>query len=122
MSDKIYWAIIDAESKKVVEITSGDVGGLAPCEFDAETWIEIDESQAHEYGNHDRWSYEDGSWIDSTTFRDERILAYPSIAEQLDYIYHNGIEAWKTDIILPVKTAIVSPLDHSPPIIPVADE
>ena len=34
---------------------------------------------------------------------DNRINAYPNIAEQLDYIYHNGIEAWKTDMIQPVK-------------------
>jgi hypothetical protein len=28
---------------------------------------------------------------------------YPSIGDQLDYIYHNGIEAWKTEIIKPIK-------------------
>jgi hypothetical protein len=28
---------------------------------------------------------------------------YPSIEDQLDYIYHNGIEAWKADMIQPVK-------------------
>jgi len=109
MSEKIYWAIIDAESKKVVEIKTGDVGGLAVCGFNAETWIEVDEALVEQYVSHDRWTYEDGSWIDATTYRDERALAYPSIAEQLDYIYHNGLEAWKTEIILPVKTSIPAP-------------
>lgn len=33
----------------------------------------------------------------------KRVSEYPTIAEQLDYIYHNGIEAWKTDIISPIK-------------------
>ena len=33
-----------------------------------------------------------------------RASAYPSIEEQLDYIYHNGVEAWKNDIIEPIKT------------------
>jgi len=28
---------------------------------------------------------------------------YASIPEQLDYIYHNGVEKWKADMILPVK-------------------
>jgi len=28
---------------------------------------------------------------------------YPSYGEQLDYIFHNGLEAWKTDIIQPIK-------------------
>lgn len=34
---------------------------------------------------------------------------YPSIEEQLDYIYHNGIEAWKTDMINPVKARFPKP-------------
>ena len=33
----------------------------------------------------------------------KRAGAYPSIPYQLDYIYHNGIEKWKADMILPVK-------------------
>jgi len=28
---------------------------------------------------------------------------YPSYGEQLDYIFHKGIDAWKTDIIQPIK-------------------
>jgi len=28
---------------------------------------------------------------------------YPSYGEQLDYIFHNGLEAWKTNIIQPIK-------------------
>ena len=28
---------------------------------------------------------------------------YPEIAEQLDYIYHNGLTKWKSDMIKPVK-------------------
>ena len=34
---------------------------------------------------------------------DNRRTAYPPVIEQLDYIYHNGVEAWKTDIIQPIK-------------------
>ena len=37
------------------------------------------------------------------TYSDHRASSYPSIPEQLDYIYHNGIEKWKTDMVLPVK-------------------
>lgn len=32
-----------------------------------------------------------------------KLRVYPSISDQLDYIYHNGIEAWKTDMIKPIK-------------------
>jgi len=36
-------------------------------------------------------------------YKDLRAQEYPSIADQLDYIYHNGIDAWKEDMIDPVK-------------------
>ena len=34
---------------------------------------------------------------------------YPSIADQLDYIYHNGIAKWKSDMVKPVKDAHPKP-------------
>jgi hypothetical protein len=42
--------------------------------------------------------------IASEAYKSLRATEYPSIADQLDYIYHNGIDAWKTDMIDPVKT------------------
>ena len=36
-------------------------------------------------------------------YQRDRAKEYPLLAEQIDYIYHNGIEAWKTDMINPVK-------------------
>ena len=35
---------------------------------------------------------------DSLTYVDKRAAAYPSIADQLDTIYHEGIDAWKAQI------------------------
>ena len=34
---------------------------------------------------------------------------YPPIGEQLDYIYHHGIDKWKTDIVDPVKAKYPKP-------------
>jgi len=31
-------------------------------------------------------------------YKDKRAAEYPSIADQLDDIYHNGIDAWKATI------------------------
>jgi hypothetical protein len=45
------------------------------------------------------------AWTDSNQYKYDRQQAYAPLAEQLDYIYHNGIEAWKTDMIMPVKEA-----------------
>ena len=38
------------------------------------------------------------AWVDPNLYADNRVAAYPSIAEQLDEIYHNGIDAWKVKI------------------------
>jgi hypothetical protein len=44
------------------------------------------------------------AWVDPEAYKELRAKEYPSITDQLDYIYHNGIDAWKTDMIDPVKT------------------
>ena len=35
---------------------------------------------------------------DNKEYQRQRAAAYPSIADQLDLIYHNGIDAWKETI------------------------
>ena len=46
---------------------------------------------------------------DTQEYARDRITAYPSTGDQLDYIYHNGVAKWKTDIIDPVKTKYPKP-------------
>jgi hypothetical protein len=41
--------------------------------------------------------------ISAEAYKEKRAAEYPAIADQLDYIYHNGIDAWKADMIDPVK-------------------
>jgi len=36
--------------------------------------------------------------IAANAYKDQRAQAYPSIADQLDTIYHEGIDAWKVTI------------------------
>ena len=36
--------------------------------------------------------------LDALTYKENRATEYPSIADQLDDIYHNGIDAWKATI------------------------
>ena len=40
---------------------------------------------------------------EATQYSRDRQLEYPSIQDQLDYIYHNSITKWKSDMIKPVK-------------------
>ena len=39
----------------------------------------------------------------------QRLRAYPSWTKQLEYIYDNGIEKWKTDMVDPVKAKYPKP-------------
>ena len=38
------------------------------------------------------------AWVDPDQYKYDRAQAYPSIADQLDKIYHEGIDAWKAQI------------------------
>ena len=38
------------------------------------------------------------SWTDPDQYKINRKKEYPSIADQLDDIYHNGIDGWKATI------------------------
>ena len=40
---------------------------------------------------------------DAKEYQRKRELEYPSIGDQLDKIYHDGIDAWKADMIKPIK-------------------
>lgn len=51
----------------------------------------------------DELMLEDHPPTPESTYTDLRKEAYPTIEEQLDYIYHNGLEAWKEDVIRPIK-------------------
>ena len=42
-------------------------------------------------------------------YKDDRAKEYPNWQTQLDYIYHNGLDKWKTDIVDPVKTKYPKP-------------
>ena len=39
----------------------------------------------------------------------KRVEEYPDWGTQLDYIYHNGLDKWKTDMVDPVKAKYPKP-------------
>jgi len=47
--------------------------------------------------------------ITANQYKEDRRRAYPDYGTQLDYIYHNGIDKWKTDIVDPVKAKYPKP-------------
>jgi hypothetical protein len=38
------------------------------------------------------------AYIDANAYKDLRQAKYPSIADQLDTLYHSGLDAWKAQI------------------------
>ena len=38
------------------------------------------------------------AWTDPDAYKIKRAAEYPSIVDQLDDLYHNGIDGWKTTI------------------------
>ena len=42
-------------------------------------------------------------------YRQDRVREYPDMGTQLDYIYHNGIDEWKTDMVDPIKKKYPKP-------------
>ena len=38
------------------------------------------------------------AYIDANAYKEKRAKAYPSIADQLDILYHGGYDAWKSAI------------------------
>ena len=38
------------------------------------------------------------AWVDPNAYKYQRAKEYPSIADQLDTLYHSGLDAWKAQI------------------------
>jgi len=38
------------------------------------------------------------AWVDPDAYKYQREKEYPSIADQLDTLYHSGLDAWKAQI------------------------
>ena len=70
----------------------GIVNWLGLCKEDHPPQEEVDAERAILQSE---WNAQD--------YASNRIDEYPDLAEQLDYIYHNGITKWKSDMIKPVK-------------------
>jgi len=47
--------------------------------------------------------------LNKEIYKYQRQEEYPDWGTQLDYIYHNGIDKWKTDIVDPVKAKYPKP-------------
>ena len=51
----------------------------------------------------DKWIKEYEAHLLTIAYVENRKNDYPAIEDQLDKIYHDGIDAWKADMIKPIK-------------------
>ena len=57
----------------------------------------------------DTFEIEAQKLVDDNLIIENRKSEYPVIGDQLDYIFHNGVAKWKTDIVQPVKDKYPKP-------------
>jgi len=59
----------------------------------------------------DLWKEIDANWEvwEAQEYSRNRASAYPPMADQLDYMFHNGFDKWKENIVQPVKDKYPKP-------------
>ena len=77
----------EAEYKANVKYVTGEENGTAVFGDQLFTWDQVSAKKA-----------ELQTAYDNNEYQRKRAAEYPSIADQLDDIYHNGIDGWKTTI------------------------
>lgn len=80
-----------------VDETNHAIEEKDPSKFET-TWAEVVAKQA-----------ELQTEYDNNAYQRSRRNEYPTWETQLDYIYHNGVDKWKTDIVDPIKTKYPKP-------------
>ena len=70
--------------------------------YDSLTWLEEGITKPTESELVSKQKELQDAW-DAVEYQRQRAEEYPDWGSQLDYIYHNGIDKWKTDIVDPVK-------------------
>ena len=84
-TDKIVFRESPHSDKTITNAVTGTKIDLSDLEVVEESWSEDD-------------------WHTNTvSYQDKRKSEYPQISDQLDKIYHDGIDAWKADMIKPIK-------------------
>ena len=71
-------------------------------------WLDEEQSKPSQEEIDDKMAEMEAEY-DALQYQRDRKPEYPSMADQLDYIYHNGIAKWKSDMVKPVKDAHPKP-------------
>ncbi len=99
------------ERVKIIQFHNNQLGFDCPCVLRASGKIEVHDTSRMPENEAvlDQWKTEMLNHLASTEYINKRVEEYPPIGNQLDYIYHNGLTAWKNDMITPVKQKYPKP-------------
>ncbi len=74
------------------------------CVFqDGDIGLFIDDVKVIDFTEIDKKVLELQAEYDAQEYARNRKIEYPPMADQLDYMFHNGFDKWKEDIVQPVK-------------------
>ena len=110
--DTTDWSVMNDQDISTIQWNDTDVSQPSDAVIQAELdkmQAEYDTAWCHyqrKHGGEELATDDDGNPLGWVKTGEE---GYPSIEEQLDYIYHNGVDAWKTDIVDPVKARFPKP-------------
>jgi hypothetical protein len=85
--------------------------GTHTCSFNGTEWV-VAVIPVPEVEVEEEWvkmGFASETEYNATQYARDRQSEYPPIQDQLDYIYHNSITKWKSDMIKPVKDAHPKP-------------
>ena len=91
MITKAYKALVGADVK--LELVGSNISGVVWNDSREKPADDVVLAKIAEF----KKEYEDQQYARN------RAEEYPDWGTQLDYIYHNGVDKWKTDIVDPVK-------------------
>ena len=97
MITKAYKALVGADVK--LELVGSDISGIIWNDSREKPADDVVLAKIAELQK----EYEDQQYARN------RAEEYPDWGTQLDYIYHNGVDKWKTDIVDPVKKKYPKP-------------
>ena len=95
-------------SQALVALVPGAKWNLRDQDYDTLEWISTDITKPTKEAVLAKQSEMQAAY-DAQEYARKRATTYPDYGTQLDYIYHNGIDKWKTDIVDPVKAKYPKP-------------
>ena len=95
-------------SQALVALVPGAKWNLRDQDYDTLEWISTDITKPTKEAVLAKQSEMQVAY-DAQEYARKRTTEYPDWGTQLDYIYHNGLDKWKTDIVDPVKAKYPKP-------------